>query len=148
MSEENTPETAQEPTEDAAQIAAEKAAAENQTENDGFVEAKWAVAVVPKQTVSLHFRVAPTGQGKAVTSVTASLVEMKDGMVMDTFAGATVNALIDAKDGQGLTGDMGADYTVFSNRGFGQVAAVLAGIVNTDDGPRNYFFWRPIDPAS
>jgi hypothetical protein len=148
MSEETTPEVVQEPSEDAAQIAAQETAAANQVESDGVVEARWSVAVLPKRNVSIQFRVAPTGDGKAVTSVTASFVEMKDGIVMDTFAGTTVNALIDAKDGQGLTGDMGADFTVFANRGFGQVAAVLAGIVHTDEGPRNFFFWRPIDPAT
>ena len=148
MSEENTPEVVQEPSEGVDQIAAQEAAAANLVETDGVVEAKWSVAVLPKQNVSIQFRVAPTGEGKAVTSVTASFVEMKDGMVMDAFAGSTANALIDAKDGQGLTGDMGADFSVFSNRGFGQVAAVLAGIVNTDEGPRNFFFWRPIDPAN
>lgn len=147
MSEENTPDV-QETSEDTAHLAAQEAAAAKQMETDGVVEARWSVAVVPKQNVSIQFRVAPTGDGKAVTSVTASFVEMKDGMVVDTFAGSTVNALIDAKDGQGLTGDMGADFTVFANRGFGQVAAVLAGIVNTDEGPRNFFFWRPIDPAT
>jgi hypothetical protein len=148
MSDETTQTAEQDDHEIVEDLEGQKAAAAAQVDSDGAVDAKWSVAVEPRERVSIHYRVTPAGDGKAVTSVTASLVEMKDGMVMDTFAGATVTATLDPREGQGLTGDTGAQFAVFANRGFGQVAAVLAGIVETEDGPRNFFFWRPVDPAS
>ncbi len=114
---------------------------------DEFVEANWDVAVIPGENISIHYRVLPLSEVNCITSVSASVVEKADGVVMHSFFGCTVSDSLAPKAGQGMVGDTGADISVFHNHHFKDsgLEAILAGTVRTEHGPANFFFSRPVD---
>ncbi len=126
---------------------------ENQTEatapapeTDDHVSAQWGVAVIPGENVSIHYTVTPITEEGAITSVTTSCALKKDGMVVDTYAGSTQQALIDPKPGQGAFGDSGVDSGVFPKEPDGELTAILAGTVKTGEETANFLFTRTFDP--
>jgi hypothetical protein len=100
------------------------------------------VAVVPGETVSAHFNVAPEKEHSSVTSVSVSFVALENGMVMHSYAGCSQQALVEPKKGQGFTGDTGVDTAVFKSYPHAEkeLAVVVAGTVLEDEVSRNYFF--------
>ena len=119
-----------------------KAAASN-LESDDLVEARFSVTVMPQESVSAHFQVAPKDEKNAVTSVTVSFVKQHNGMVTHSFGGSTVQELLAPRDGQGAAGDSGVDVAVFAgNDDEGDHFVVLAGTVRTEEGPQNFYFSR------
>ncbi|MEM1205118.1 MAG: hypothetical protein AAGN66_17945 [Acidobacteriota bacterium] len=124
----------------------EHAESTSNLDSDDLVNARWDVAVIPNENVSIHYVVEPKNAEDAVTSVTASLVLEDSGMVTHTYAGATTSELIAPKAGQGATGDVGVDSTVFPSDVEGQLTAVLAGTVRHGEDWHNFFFKRPFDP--
>lgn len=116
------------------------------SQTDGVVNARWSVAVIPNENVSIHYVVSPIGAESAVTSVTTSFALMKDHMVNKTYGGSTAQELVAPKAGQGSIGDSGIDSTVFPAEPDGQLVAILSGTVNDGKEPKNFFFSRPFDP--
>ncbi|MEM1179332.1 MAG: hypothetical protein AAGM22_13365 [Acidobacteriota bacterium] len=109
--------------------------------SDDFVTAKFQLTIIPLENVSAHFAVTPTNDKNAVTSVTVSFVQKDNGMVVHSFAGSTVQEAIAPRGGQGAMGDVGVDVAVFNGRPEdGELYAVLAGTVRTEEGPHNFFF--------
>ena len=138
-------------TEDAVAVADEESGVPAEVDppaadSDGNVEANWSVAVVPGEGASIHYRVTPSAETSSIRSVTASFVWAHHGIVKHSFAGSTYNDTMEPRAGQGTVGDMGADLTVFSNPpdDEGQVEAILAGMVNTEDGPQNFMFSKSV----
>ena len=117
-------------------------------DTDDLVRARWDVAVIPNENVSIHYQVSPVNGDDAVTSVTGSFVLKKDHMVQHTYAGSTTSELISPKAGQGATGDVGVDSAVFPAEPDGELYAVLAGTVRHGDAWHNFFFERTFDPKS
>lgn len=122
------------------------AAARALISSDDVVQARWSVAVLPGESASIHYAVSPKSQDDAVTSVTASFVLMQDQVVLRNFAGSTTAELISPKDGQGMTGDVGVDASVFPEKHEGELAAVLSGTARHEGQTVNFFFKREFTP--
>lgn len=118
------------------------------SEADENVTARWSVAVIPNENVSIHYEVSPNNEENAITSVTTSFALMKDHMVQHTFGGSTIHDLINPRAGQGSIGDSGVDSTVFPAKPDGELVAILSGTVRTGETTANFFFQKPFDPAS
>ena len=113
--------------------------------SDDFVVANWDVTVLPGENISIHYRVSPKSDEDSVTSVSASVVEMKDGMVMHSFLGSSASDSLAPKPGQGMVGDTGADVSVFHGHEItGELAAILAGTVRSGESIQNFYFSRPV----
>ncbi|MEM8934705.1 MAG: hypothetical protein AAGE94_26150 [Acidobacteriota bacterium] len=115
-------------------------------DTDGKVDALWSVAVLPGESVSIHYRVTPSDASHSIRSLSTSFAWAVHGMIEHTFAGSTTNETMEPRDGQGAVGDMGVDLTVFSNlpESSGQLEAVLAGVVDTGEGSANFLFTKPV----
>lgn len=115
---------------------------------DEAVEARFDVAVLPDENVSIHYTVWPKDESNAILSVTAAFVLERDGMVVHDFAGATTAELKEPRDGQGATGNVGVDVRVFGgDHPEGKLMALLTGTVRVgEEGDSlSYFFKRPVD---
>ena len=121
--------------------------APDNSESDGNVTADWQVAVIPNENVSIHYIVAPVDGNDAVTSVSASFVLMKDGLLQHSYAGSSTQELISPKAGQGVTGDCGVDSSVFPAERDGELVAILAGTARKGETTVNYFFEKSFDPT-
>lgn len=123
-----------------------EAEAPDHSESDGNVTAKWEVAVIPNENVSIHYLVTPDAKEDAVTSVSTTFALKKDHLVVHTYAGATTQDVIDPKAEQGVLGDCGVDAAVFPATPDGDLVAILAGTVRKGEGIANFFFEKPFDP--
>ena len=122
-------------------------AAPDNISSDDFVEARWEVTTIPNESVSIHYTVSPKKPEHAVTSVSTSFVLLKKGVVFHTFAGSSVQELIEPRAGQGAKGDCGVDTSVFSRFNAGRLAAILAGTVRIgEDALHTFFFMQDFDP--
>jgi len=118
-------------------------------DTDDLVEAQWQVAVIPNENVSIHYTVKPRNEEDAITSVTGAFVLAKNGVVFNNYAGATAQELMSPRSGQGMTGDVGVDSSVFKDREEGlQPTAILSGTVRHGEEVANFFFKREFDPES
>ena len=116
--------------------------------SDAGVDAQIEVAVVPEETVSLHFSLDPSDDKDAITSVSTSFVSIKNGMVEHNYAGSTQQTLVNPTANQGFAGDMGVDAAVFSPKDDEILAAVVAGTIRDADGAtRNFYFQKDFDLA-
>lgn len=112
------------------------------SDDDGLVEGQIQITVMP-DSVSMHYRVKPTAEKAHISNLTASFVAKKDGMVVESFAGNSVQALEKTTEGQGFTGDMGTDIGVFSDRPKGGLFGLVAGVCHDGEGnPHNFIFTR------
>ena len=113
---------------------------------DDNVTARWEVTVLPEENISIHYQVTPKDEKDAVSSVSGSVVEKKDGMVMHSFFGSTASDVLAARPGQGMTGDVGADVSVFHGHEMqGELFAVLAGTIRQGEQTSTFYFTRPVD---
>lgn len=113
---------------------------------DDHVKAEWDVTVLPGENISIHYRVTPLQDTAAVSSVSASVVEKKDGMIVHSFLGSTCSDSLNPKPGQGMVGDVGSDVSVFHGHEVqGELSAVLAGTVRDGEHTLNFYFTKPVD---
>ncbi len=127
---------------------AQEAGSAPKPSTDDFVEAAWDVAVIPGENISIHYRVSPKDPKNSITSVSASVVEMRNHMVVHSFFGSTTSDSLAPKEGQGALGDTGADLTVFDDYKGSEgssLVAILAGTVRTGEDQQNYFFSKPVE---
>ena len=113
---------------------------------DEWVRARWQLTVVPDESVSVAFSVWPKNRTDRVTSVNVSFDQVVDGMVKHSFCGASGNGLLESREGQGLTGDLGVDVAVFRRVPAEQLHAILAGTVRRGEETENYYFSRQFNP--
>ncbi len=135
MSDEKTPAGAAEPT------------APNNLSSDDLVEARWDITVIPNDAVSIHYTVSPKSADDAITSVSASFALMENHVVLHNYAGSSTQDLIAPRPGQGATGDMGVDVSVFGDHDKKALVGILAGTVRHGEEVQGFFFSRSFDPS-
>ena len=111
-----------------------------QSDNTEFVGGELQITVMP-DSVSMHFQVKPTSDEGHITNLTASFVLKAEGMVQESFAGGSQQALKETAEGQGFVGDLGVDAKVFEDRAKGGLFGMVAGVCKDKEGnPHNFIF--------
>ena len=111
-----------------------------QSDNSEVVEGELQITVMP-DSVSMHYQVKPSSEDGHIANLTASFVLKVDGMVQESFAGGTQQALKETAAGQGFAGDLGVDSKVFEDRAKGGLFGMVAGVCKDKEGnPHNYIF--------